>query len=475
MLTAAGIANVWVRGTASSSARFPSRTAERLFNATWKATATGSNVLAPAGPLTIPAGNVRDVRGAVVATTPRLDDVRAPFTGFRGNWYLPARFREMYDAIPNGGEGRRIVLVEDASDSIDLSDIRTFVNAEGAPPGADAGRVSEQRYAFKAPSQDCGRDDRGQEAALDISAALTLAPRAQIAVTYDDICSAGNDGTGALARALALDPTTIAFPFSVGPVRASGVAATYGKTPLPFLEAIVRGIAIVASSGDDGAFGFHEPGIDEPAVVWPCVLPLVICAGGTQLGERDTIVDEAPWNDARFAGGGGISTEPRPTWQDAPSLFEFSQQFIKQRMVPDVSADAAGHLRIFWHGYGLGGIGGTSESAAIVAAQLAAIAGAVPQRVLATPGDLVSPAHPGHSAMWSVRTTRATSTTRCAHAYRRRPRISAVSCSHRHRSSTAAKLHSRKAARCAKATTPSPASVRSKSAPPSKRCGGSNA
>jgi hypothetical protein len=42
-------------------------------------------------------------------------------------------------------------------------------------------------------------------------------------------------------------------------------------------------------------------------------------------------------------------------------------------MVPDVSADAAGHLRIYWHGYGLGGVGGTSESAAIVGGQVAAV------------------------------------------------------------------------------------------------------
>ena len=391
LLAAAGIANVWVaRHGLIVGAILQVEQAEQLFNTRWNSYGDGRRmVLAPAGPLTVPAGNVRDVRGAVVATTPRLDDVRVPYTGFRGNWYLPVRFREMYDAIPDGGTGKRIVLVEDASDAVDLADIRAFTNAEGAPPGADAARVTEQRYAFKAPSQDCGRDDRGQEAALDISAALTMAPRAQIAVVYDDVCSAGNDGTGALARALELDPTTIAFPFSVGPVRRSGVAATYGNAPLPFLEAIVRGIAIVASSGDDGAFGYREPGIDEPAVVWPCVLPWVVCAGGTQLGERDTIVDEAPWNDALFAGGGGISPEPRPAWQDAPSLFELSPQFIRQRMVPDVSADAAGHLRIFWHGYGLGGIGGTSESAAIVAAQLAAIAGAVPaQRALATPGDL---------------------------------------------------------------------------------------
>ena len=372
--------------------------AERLFHTHYEKYANGARTaIAPTLPLTIPAANVRDVRGAVAATTPRLNDVRTPYTGFRGDWYLPQRFREMYDALPDGGEGQRIVLVEDASDVFDLKDVEAFLGAAGAPPGASMAQLSDRRFAFKALAQDCGRDDRGQETALDVDAAMTMAPRAQIVIAYDDVCSPGNDGTGALARALDLDPTVIVFPFSVGPVRASGVAATYGTTPLPYLEALARGVAVVVSAGDDGAFGFRQPGIDEAAVTWPCVLASVVCAGGTQLGDRDTVVDEGPWNDALFAGAGGISTEPRPVWQNAPSVFELSPDFVKSRIVPDVSADASGHLRIYWHGYGLGGVGGTSESAALVAGQLAAINGAVPpERRLTTTADLyvLARAHP---------------------------------------------------------------------------------
>jgi hypothetical protein len=46
-------------------------------------------------------------------------------------------------------------------------------------------------------------------------------------------------------------------------------------------------------------------------------------------------------------------------------------------------------LRVFWHGYGLGGVGGTSESAAIVGGGLAALNSLVaPERRLLTAGDL---------------------------------------------------------------------------------------
>jgi hypothetical protein len=129
----------------------------------------------------------------------------------------------------------------------------------------------------------------------------------------------------------------------------------------------------------------------------------VICAGGTQLGDRDGVVDEAPWNDLDHAGGGGVSNEPRPAWQNAPGDFLFSAQYVKNRIVPDVSADASGHLRVFWHGYGLGGVGGTSESAALVGGELAAVNGhvAAAKRLL-TAGDLYALARSAPSAFRDV-------------------------------------------------------------------------
>jgi subtilase family serine protease len=360
--------------------------AERLFHTRWVKWTDGTRtVLAPAGPLTIPVANVRAISGAVAATTPRLADTRPTFTYFRGDWYEPVRFREMTGAVDGGGTGQRIVLIEDASDRFDTNDVNKFIAADGAPPGAAADQVTERSFAFKSASSDCGRDDRGQEAALDVDAAITMAPLAQVVVDYDDICSAGNDGTLALARALDLDPTVVVFPFVIGPAEGP-LPARYGPTPIPILEALVRGIPLVVPSGDDGAYGYREPGIERPRVTWPCVSFEVICAGGTQLGDREGVADEAPWNDGVHAGAGGISDEPRPAWQNAPGDFIFSPSYVHNRIVPDVAADASGHLRVYWHGYGLGGVGGTSESAALVGGELAAINSLVPapHRLLTT-------------------------------------------------------------------------------------------
>ncbi len=411
--------------------------AQRLFNARWVNYTDGTRtVLAPTGPLSVPVAGVRDVRGAVVASTPRLADTRPSFTYFRGDWYEPTRFRSMTDAVADGGGSQRIVLVEDASDRFDLADVGKFLAAGGPPPGADVHRVSERSFVFKSASSDCGRDDRGQEAALDVDASITMAPRAEVVVDYDDVCSAGNDGTVALARALDLDPTVLVFPFAVGPVDTT-IAARYGLTPIPQLEALVRGIPLIAPAGDDGAYGYREKGIERPRVAWPCVSPYVVCSGGTQLGDRDNLVDEAPWNDLEHAGGGGISDEPRPAWQNAPGDFLFRPENVKNRIVPDVAGDAAGHLRVYWHGYGLGGVGGTSESAALVGGELAAINSLVgPQRRLLSTGDLYALARSAPQAFrdvtrendrgWKDNTLRRAAT-RC-------PRTTRASCPRRRRS-----------------------------------------
>ena len=129
---------------------------------------------------------------------------------------------------------------------------------------------------------ECGRDDRGQEGALDTDAALTMAPLAQTIVDYDDVCSAGNDGTLALARALDLDPTVLVFPFVVGPEEGP-IAARYGPTPIPQLEAIVRGIPLVVAAGAIAASRWRDrsrPRHEGPQHEGPRESPRKAAVGG---------------------------------------------------------------------------------------------------------------------------------------------------------------------------------------------------
>jgi subtilase family serine protease len=366
--------------------------AERTFHTKYATFQSGARVaVAPTTPLTLPVSGIRMIHGVVTGFTPHLADANTGAeSDFRGAWYLPDRFAKAYDALD--GEGAHLVLIEDAADRADPSDIALFLSSPGAPKDAKVQNVSTTVVVDKPQATAvCERDDRGQEATLDIDSVLTIAPKAHVDVRYDDICAPGNDGSMALQRALD-DPNTneIVFPFALAPVL-DGVEPDFGPTPIPYLEAAVIGVPMIVPSGDDGQFGTRLPGQDKAAVTYPCVLPIVICVGGTQLGERRTggPLDEAPWNDGLHATGGGISTEPRPAWQDAPSEFELTPESVKKRIVPDISADASGHLRVFWHKYASGGIGGTSESVSIAGAQIAAINAKVSAKnQLIVPADL---------------------------------------------------------------------------------------
>jgi hypothetical protein len=246
--------------------------------------------------------------------------------------------------------------------------------------------------------QICGRDDRGQEATMDIAAMQALAPAATVDLRYDEVCVRGGEGAVEIQRALDEEPQpdVIVFPFAVAPLYGP-IADSFGPPPIAYEEAMLRGIPVVVPSGDDGAYGIRVPGTpDRPAVTYPCALSIIICAGGSSLGERNGAYDEGPWNDGTHASGGGISFEPRPSWQTAPMEYALAHS-IKTRMVPDLAADAGGHLLVHWHGYAAGGVDGTSESTALVGAQLAAInATLTAERRLLTAGDLyvLATAHP---------------------------------------------------------------------------------
>jgi pseudomonalisin/xanthomonalisin len=352
-------------------------------------------IVAPTSALTLPVARIRAVRGVIKAFTPRLaDTIERPGlpTDFRAQWYSIAKFRQAYDAVDGGGAGVRIALIEDSSDRADPKDFAKFAHASPEPSPAaniDPAHVIEQSVTPPVSEQVCGRDDKGQEPTMDIDAALTLAPAATIEVRYDEVCVRGGEATLELQRTLDEDPVAdiIVLPFAIAPLY-EPLSQTFGPTPIVYLEAVMRGIPIVVPSGDDGAYGIRAADVEKPAVVYPCVLAYVICAGGTSLGERNGIFDEGPWNDGTHASGGGISLEPRPPWQRASMEFSLANSVVN-RMVPDIAADAAGHLFVYWHGYGSGGVGGTSESAAIVGAQLATINAAVPaERRIAGPGDL---------------------------------------------------------------------------------------
>jgi hypothetical protein len=339
-------------------------------------------VVAPTSALTLPVSGVRAVRGAIKAYTPRLAVDRPGLpTDLRGSWYTPAQFRAAYDAIPDGGAGTRIALIEDASDEVRLADLGPFAAVEGStvpgePPDAlatgddpiklDPGRVIEKHLAEAIGEEVCGRDDRGQEPTMDVDAALTLAPLAAIDVRYDEVCVRGGEGVLEIQRALDDDPApdVIVFPFASR--RSTDPAAdAFGTDADPALEAMLRGIPVVVPAGDDGAYGYRVAGVEQPAGHVPLrALPVVICAGGTQLGERTGPLTKDRGTTERTRPAAASHWIRARAGRIAAPTSSRSNSGVNQRMVPDVSADASGHLESSGTATRTGGVGGTSECAA---------------------------------------------------------------------------------------------------------------
>jgi len=124
---------------------------------------------------------------------------------------------------------------------------------------------------------------------------------------------------------------------------------------------------------------FQAPGVvyvgsagDDPGVLYPCVSPNVVCAGGTSVARspvNGNLIAEIAWSDA----GGGISAyEPSPGYQATDP--QVAYQLDGARGVPDISADANPNTGAWlWTSYPLGGetgwfiVGGTSLAAPALA------------------------------------------------------------------------------------------------------------
>ncbi|MBV8151954.1 MAG: hypothetical protein JOY59_10390, partial [Candidatus Eremiobacteraeota bacterium] len=115
--------------------------AERAFHTIYATYEAGARVaVAPTSALMLPVAGVRDVRGAVTGFAPRLAQVNtgAP-SDFRGAWYTPKRFAELYE--PLDGAGARVTLIEDSADQADPADLDAFLKAPDAIPGASVANV----------------------------------------------------------------------------------------------------------------------------------------------------------------------------------------------------------------------------------------------------------------------------------------------------------------------------------------------
>jgi subtilase family serine protease len=278
--------------------------------------------------------------------------------------YGPAQIRAAYgvDKVNADGAGKTIVIV-DAFQSPTIQHDLDLFDQLFELPGATVNIVAPDGLT---PFDQSNSNQTGWagEITLDVEWAHAIAPAATIKL----VLAKSNDDADILSA------TQFAVDHNLGDV----ISQSFGEAEqcvapaiaraqhAMFAKATLKGITLLASSGDQGA---AQPSCDGSTFIKaassPATDPLVTAVGGTLLdadGLTGAYHSETTWNEPQIevATGGGFSIDfPTPIFQKQLSL--------PSRGVPDVAYNAGvftGVLAV-WSTSGLGanlvfGFGGTS-------------------------------------------------------------------------------------------------------------------
>jgi subtilase family serine protease len=278
--------------------------------------------------------------------------------------YHPADLQSAYD-LPSAsdGSGQTVAIIDAYNDPDAASDLTTYRSNFGLPAAATCSdssgklvspggpcllQVSESGSTSKLPSSD---PSWSEEISLDLDMVSSVCPNCNIALVEASSDSEANLGK-AVNEAAQLGATEISNSYG-GSESSSDTSydSSYYDHP---------GIAITASSGDDG-YG----------VEYPAASQYVTAAGGTTLNPDSSAArgwSETAWSDA---GSGCSADDPQPSWQAGNSVIP---TVCSNRAVADVSADADPNTGVsVYDSYAYEGqsgwlvFGGTSVASPIIA------------------------------------------------------------------------------------------------------------
>jgi len=275
--------------------------------------------------------------------------------------YGPSDLQSAYaltSASASGGSGQTVGIVDAYDDPNAASDLSTYRSHYGLPACTTANgcfkKVSQTGSTTSLPSKDGGW---AEEESLDIDMVSAICPNCHILLVEAKTASTANLGK-AVNEAATLGATEISNSYG-GSESSSDPTydSDYYNHP---------GIAITASSGDDG-YG----------VEYPAASRYVTAVGGTSLSKASNSRgwSETAWSDA---GSGCSKDDAQPSWQTSNANIT---AVCSKRAVADVSADADPNTGVAvydsysYEGYsGWLEFGGTSVSSPVIAS-VYAIAG----------------------------------------------------------------------------------------------------
>ena len=247
------------------------------------------------------------------------------------------------------------------------SDLSSYAAYYGLPLAA--GQITAIAVGGADPTKPDGTGGEG-EVSLDATAILATAPSANQRLYFAD-----QSGSSVLDLMTTMADDAVAGKLQVASTSWGACEANFSSSAAygAAIDTMVgAGATLFAESGDNGSDDCRN---GSQAVEFPAAWPNTVGVGGTRLARTaDGSYSEVAWdwkaNKPSAAGpagsGGGVSTQPRPSWQQGLMLSGST------RLVPDVSAvgDPATPLAIVVNGTWVAAAG-TSLSSPVWAGFLA--------------------------------------------------------------------------------------------------------
>lgn len=292
-----------------------------------------------------------------------------------GRGFFPGDLKACYNWPSTlTGAGEAIGLLE-FSNGYSVQDVDAFWRQHGIEP------LRVAWVSVDGTANDNGVNAIDMECTLDVEWAGAMAPGAEL-VVYE--AAAGADDVAfslSMLRALErVGQDTLHHPgslsISYGDAESRFPAAVLQAWDQAAMRLGLRGITVLAASGDMGAYGIRGEGRPIPHADAPASLSHVTGVGGTTLilNPDHTRRQETGWTDTNNNGasGGGVSVVfPRPVWQAAAGV-PLGPLGEAGRGVPDVAlvADPDTGVAVVFQGEPAV-IGGTSASTPMWAALVA--------------------------------------------------------------------------------------------------------
>jgi kumamolisin len=287
-------------------------------------------------------------------------------------WYFPQELAAAY-GFPGDAAGKTVGIIELGGHYI-ASDLAEFAKVTDLPP-PPVTVINVDKLA----ASDRNDPDAIGEVMLDVEVVAGAAPGANIVLYFSTFTEKGwVDVIDAALDDTKHAPCVLSISYGLAEGVDIWTQQTMDAVNDAMKEAAGRGIPVCVASGDDGSD--DQVGDGAAHINFPATSPYVLSVGGTALHKAATGGGEVVWfdgdglrKDGGGSTGGGVSAYfPKPAWQSPYDIPSVNPNAPVGRIVPDVSANAAGSTGYFMVAQGKGEVsGGTSAATPLWAALLA--------------------------------------------------------------------------------------------------------